>query len=95
MLSSGSISKSLPSQQAFSKSSAGEWAPGLLLYLSWLANSRLEKLVPLKSRISWLVVSGFMMFALYCTAKLQYHKAGIKLNFALMFARFAVFATNG
>jgi len=36
-----------------------------------------------------------MMFVLFCTAKLQYHKAGIKLNFALMFTRFADFATNG
>ncbi len=74
--SSGNNSKSSSVQNALSNSPVDEGMEGLLLYRPWVLNSRLEKVLVM-SRISWLVVVGFMSFAFvppnYYTTKRVYN----------------------
>jgi len=76
-MSSGSISKSMPAQHALSNSSAAELISDILCGASSLHHSRLEKLALDESRISWLVIIGFMLFAFvlpnYHTTKRVYN----------------------
>lgn len=74
--SSGNNSKSSSVQNALSNSPVDEGMEGLLLYRPRVLNSRLEKVLVM-SRISWLVVVGFMSFAFvppkYYTTKRVYN----------------------
>lgn len=59
---SGSRLQSNPPQHAFSNCSRGEFCLSPSFGASLLQNSRQVKLVPVKRRISWLVIVGVIIF---------------------------------